>query len=426
MLQEKVDVIQSNTLIFAKHKLSLHALRFVIVAASKLSRDDKEFQEHEITIREMCAVLGIANGAHLYKALDKATDEILQTIIRVDNEEGPKKYTLAASAQYIKKTGIIRFSFHPDMTELLLELKENFTRYDLRNVIFLPTAYSIKLFEILKSKEYRRYWECSLEELKEILGVEEGMYKIYGNFNSRVLRPSVLSINENTDIKVEYEEIKTGRKVTGIGFYINSQKVDRSEKNLILEVLGGAISKAVDGETLKRLQEYGLSKKQAEEIMIEHNGEYVIENLDEIDKRRKTQDIKNIGAYTIAAIKDDYAQSTREEKQGREEQKQVKTQQAQQAQEQEEQEAELHRRYIEAIYAEIQKTVTDEKYEEEAQSYLEQVNDFTKKLIAKNNLVTGDYATSPYTKNNFAKYLAEKHLLEEWHSVEDWQASQEL
>jgi plasmid replication initiation protein len=63
----------------------------------------------------------------------------------------------------------------------------------------------------------------SVEDLKKWLQLED-KYDRYNNLNQRVLTPALSEINEKSDLFVEYEPIKKGRKVTGIEFSITYEK----------------------------------------------------------------------------------------------------------------------------------------------------------------------------------------------------------
>ncbi len=67
----------------------------------------------------------------------------------------------------------IDVSFHPVMKPFLLSLKSHFTAYDARNILKLPSTYSIRIYELLKQYERIGQRRFDLQELKEIIGVLE-------------------------------------------------------------------------------------------------------------------------------------------------------------------------------------------------------------------------------------------------------------
>ena len=61
-------------------------------------------------------------------------------------------------------------------------------------------------------------------------------YDRYPDFRRNVLEPAKNEINKFTDIKIEWEEIKEGRKVVRINFYmLNKKKEDLAKRISIIE-----------------------------------------------------------------------------------------------------------------------------------------------------------------------------------------------
>ena len=69
-------------------------------------------------------------------------------------------------------------------------------------------------------------FQISLDELFEQLGLPES-YRRIGNLKDRVIKPSLDEITSNTDIDLNYENIKRGRSVIGFKFTV---KENQSQK----------------------------------------------------------------------------------------------------------------------------------------------------------------------------------------------------
>ncbi len=65
MKKDKVIVTQSNKLVEASYKMNLTEKRLVCLLASKIHRNDKDFQEYEIRISALADFVGIS-GHHVY------------------------------------------------------------------------------------------------------------------------------------------------------------------------------------------------------------------------------------------------------------------------------------------------------------------------------------------------------------------------
>ncbi|MBT9937839.1 replication initiation protein, partial [Anaerostipes hadrus] len=105
-----------------------------------------------------------------------------------------------------------------------------FTQYQLYNVLGMKSAFSVRIYELMKSYSFRHTITIELDELKRLLMVENvKSYVNYKDFRVKVLEKAQTEINELTDINIEFEPIKTGRKVTSIKFIIE-EKFKNSRK----------------------------------------------------------------------------------------------------------------------------------------------------------------------------------------------------
>ncbi|MCM3034320.1 replication initiation protein, partial [Niallia sp. MER 6] len=84
----------------------------------------------------------------------------------------------------------------------------------------------------------------TMEDLRHKLGATN-IYPAYGNFKQRILLPSQKQINKKSDITFEFQEIKQGRAVKEIKFFIQTK--DSIIQPLPLPV---PISKSIEHEVL--------------------------------------------------------------------------------------------------------------------------------------------------------------------------------
>jgi hypothetical protein len=125
----------------------------------------------------------------------------------------------------IYNEGEVRFMIYPKLRPFLLEVKEKYLKYKLENILSLKSGYVIRLYEILKdwlelNARYGNKAEkiISLKELREIMEIPRSY--VYGMLKKRILEKAKKELSENTDIIFDYEEIKSGRKVTHLKFFI--------------------------------------------------------------------------------------------------------------------------------------------------------------------------------------------------------------
>ena len=119
---------------------------------------------------------------------------------------------------------MVILKFDSNLKPYMLGLKEFYTSYRLDNILSLKSKYSIRLYEILKSNLYKKNVTVELEELKKMLSINEKSYAVYQNVKNKVIIKAQKELADKTDISFDFDEIKTGRKVTSIKFHITSNK----------------------------------------------------------------------------------------------------------------------------------------------------------------------------------------------------------
>lgn len=210
------DMIQKG-----KHKLSVQEQKCILYAISKIKPDDSVFQEYNFDIKDFFNVCGFQGESYtkMRAILKGLTDKSWWA------ETAPKVKSTVRWFNKVKideNTNDITIRFDDDMMPFLLKLVgqgEFYTHYELRYILALRSQYSIRLYEILKSyQKNNRRWFFDIDELKELLNCEK--YVDFGQFRRRVLEPAVEEINECTDIDVEWDVEKEGRKVTRVMFFM--------------------------------------------------------------------------------------------------------------------------------------------------------------------------------------------------------------
>lgn len=221
-------VTKANELIQkSRFSLSLQQQKIVLYLISQISPYDEDFGLYEFSIQEFCRVCGIdENSGGNYQVLKAAIKEIRDKSIWVTLANGRETTLAWIEKPYIDPgSGIIQIRLDKDMKPFLLQLKQNFTSYELLWTLHFKSKYTIRLYELVKSIHFHDldpYTKIfALEELKRLLGAET--YKTYQAFKERVLLRAVREINEYSDKTLSYEVIKSGRAVSKIKFTVSSK-----------------------------------------------------------------------------------------------------------------------------------------------------------------------------------------------------------
>ncbi|MBD7913461.1 MULTISPECIES: replication initiation protein [Clostridium] len=222
-MNENYLVTKANTLITSNYDLSLEEQRVILTLASTVQPNDEDFKPYEFSIKEFMELLGVESKSK-YSVIPKITKELMQKVLEIKQENKITQVAWLSSAEYEKGTGIIELEFSPKLKPFMLGLKEFYTSYRLKNVLELKGKYSIRMYEILKSNEFKKIAVIEVDELRKILKADKGSYLIYQNFKNRIICQAQKELKNLTDIYFEFEEVKTGRKVTSLKFYIKPNK----------------------------------------------------------------------------------------------------------------------------------------------------------------------------------------------------------
>ena len=217
-------VVKHNDLLRkSRYTLSANEQKIIIYLISKINTDDKELKEIEINILDFCKVIGIEINGDAYNRVKETIKSLADKSWWLTFTE--KKETLFRwinEAEIEKGNGTIKLQLSNHLNPYLLELKKNFTKYELINILSLRSKYSIRLYELLKSYLWQGGWQVSVKEIRELLETE-GKYKEFKDFRKRVLNPAIEEINCYTDLQIEISTLKRGKSISHLHFKIDEK-----------------------------------------------------------------------------------------------------------------------------------------------------------------------------------------------------------
>ena len=226
--QRQLRVVKSNEMIRkGRFNLALVEQRIVLYIISKIRPDAADFDTVEFNIKDFCEVCGIQYRSNI-SALKDTIKELADKSMWIKTGKG-KQQTLI---RWIEKPyidpdcGVVKIRLDRDLLPYLINLKSNFTEYQLISTLALHSGYSLRLYELLKSYLYTGKYEISVEELKDYLQVDS-RYRELKYFNRDVVRRALDEINDYTDIEVDCEYIRQGRFISGYRFLIQEDNEHR-------------------------------------------------------------------------------------------------------------------------------------------------------------------------------------------------------
>lgn len=231
LMQPGKTVKKSNALARARWSPdSIWEPRLVALLASQIKSGDTDFQTYEIPLGDL---LGKDSGGENYKNLKEAIYKAMSRVIVINNGKGWSMYNLFSKCSLDSEKGTLEICFHPDLKEHYLQLKQ-YIKYNVIDFMLLPSIYSQRLFEFLKSWDDRKEAVIELSELHKMLDTPESLRNDFYNFKARVLKKAHKDILEFTDLYYTWEPIKKGRSVSWIKFIFGKKPKITKNSNSVL------------------------------------------------------------------------------------------------------------------------------------------------------------------------------------------------
>ena len=301
----------SNDMVEKPYSLTSTEQIIIELLASNIQPEDTEFKPLQFKTKEFMNMLGIKNRSTYSEIKDICKGLLKKGFKHSYIDSKGSRITLMvnwlSSAKIDETEGIIELRFDDNLKPYLLklnELKEGFTSYKLINPINLKSAkdgYHIRIYKLLKKYQKIGNRQISIIELKEMLGIESTKYKLYTDFKRWVIHTAQSNINAKTDIYFEYEEIKSGRKITDINFIIKRNPINKD-----YQVPKEYLEAVEDEKVYEELLEIGISPKTAKGFINKYPIEHIRNNIYYTNKEFENGKVKNITSYLVKAIKDNY------------------------------------------------------------------------------------------------------------------------
>lgn len=223
--QRNYQVVKSNDLIrFTKNNFKVSELKALAFILSKVKPQDYMLQEYNFSIAEFCKVAGITYCGKNYKQVKDALLHLKSKSIWIKNKDNTvRTFSWISKAVINQGSGTITVKLDEDLKMYLIDLKNNYTQYELFVTLPMTSAYSFKMYELLKSYRHKSRVDLELEYMKEYLCATH--YTNFKDFKRRVLEVAIREINEYTDIFVMWQRVTKGKKVIAISFEINRKGI---------------------------------------------------------------------------------------------------------------------------------------------------------------------------------------------------------
>jgi len=423
--QQKSSIVrQSNKLVEARYSLTVNEQRVILSLISMLHPKDKDFKSYELDITQLAKLIGVSHK-NAQRDVENVIFRIQDRVIFIKKLDG--NYLRTHWLSSVEKLGNkIQLSFDPKLKPYLLQLKEQFTQFQLRIIIQFKSAYTIRIYALLKQYESIGVRKFELEKLREILGIEKNIYPGFKEFKRRVLNQAKKEFEEKdektgkykSDIIFELETEREGKFIKYFIFHIKqrgkepqvsldlSKNVESSEKQPVLKKVPLLSDEQIDA--LRLLKENGVNETTASRLIKDFPLPRIIENVSLGRSKHTKGKAKDLGALTVTAIREDWATATKSSQKQVEDDNKPKRQSRAAHQEQEKKEFEdLKSIFQKERHHRIDKLI--ESWDKE--TLKAELSEFEK---ATNKVIRGRFEKygleSQFAKTAFMEFVAKKYF----------------
>lgn len=225
---EDRNLLQHNVITEAKYDMTSLEINLFMSLIGNVSPKDPETHTYKVYLSDLELL-----SSKRYNAIEveQACEDLQGRTATVWTGKNFKKYNFVIDSEYSHENRTVKLSMHPDIRHWFINLKNNFTIFQLSYILKLKSKYSKRIYQMVCQYRNRGKLELEVMEMKERLGLItktrggkiKDPYPNIAKFRDRVLEVAVKEINSTTDIKVSYENVKTGKKITHISFTIEGQ-----------------------------------------------------------------------------------------------------------------------------------------------------------------------------------------------------------
>ncbi len=311
---------KANELVEARYRYDIWQIRVFTKILTLIDSSDTDFHEYKIYLTEFIKEFDLKKGGNIYQLIKTGAEGLMQKKVVIDEMMDGKLSELQtwmlSSVQTFKdneKANYLKVTIHPKLKPYLLELRQKYLVYDIRNVLKLTSVYSIRIYELLKQYEKIGKRSFDIENLKLILGILPDEYKLYGHFKDKVILKAQADLLAETDISFTFEEKKEGKRVVGLTFFIHPNAARRGEMGIrelptgkmTLNAKSAVLESPFFKEVVEQARGWGITETKLREIFVDNDENKVRTGLEcTLDNLKQGKIKENIGGFFIRAVEE--------------------------------------------------------------------------------------------------------------------------
>lgn len=237
IVKQKKGVIRAKSDFFrtARYGLTLAEHRIIYIALLMGQQNGTPFEPQDIAIKdfiELCELKGQSSYSVVRERSKKLLSKVVEVVYKDNDGAHLLQCTWLTSVVYHSKRGVVTIS--PNKALQPFFDGKPFTDTEFYFLIKFNSQYAERLYEVLKTFDYKPLVDFDVTDLRNRLGLPETKYPNYTDFKKRVITPAVDDICEYTDLDVSIRE-KRGlyNKVETVFFTIKKKTVPKLAERIV-------------------------------------------------------------------------------------------------------------------------------------------------------------------------------------------------
>lgn len=213
---------KSNKLIEASYRLTLQEQRLLLACIGKLDPQSLN-TKMTITVDEFKYIYPSSKD-NAERDLQLAVERLWDRSVLISNNDFKQEFRwIESKAIYYKGESKVELIFSTSVMPYLTKLEKQFTKIVLQNISQLSSSYTIRLYELLSQYKTIGRRVISVDEFRQFLRTNN-KYVDFKSLKQWVINPSLKELNEKTDLNIELNLIKKGRKIDSLDFQFNTKE----------------------------------------------------------------------------------------------------------------------------------------------------------------------------------------------------------
>jgi len=223
---ENKEIIQSYILTTAKYDFSVYEKRILyrIIELNQNLIEGKKLNERyildsnsqgDITYTLPISLFLKENDKSNHKEVKKALENLKKKELTYEDDKMWASLSIIANPKILKYSENVTFTIDKMINDALINFSKGFKKYELKVAMEFESTYSMRFYELFSHQKTPINY--SIDDLKEMFKVTD-KYKLTANFINKVIIPAKKELDKSSPYTFNYEQIKMGRKITGIRF----------------------------------------------------------------------------------------------------------------------------------------------------------------------------------------------------------------